>query len=530
MRRNSIDELSLSAKKTKSSTSDSTSFVGDAASTRSQQSTHSETKKGSVEDREPDELLAEDIAARLTQYQPRPSKSRAIQHNEPSAAEQTQQQVELPSKKRKTKQNINSDDIAIGLPVEQYKPRPSRSRSTHVIGEPIDYSVVPERAAKRKSKRRKTVGDDLSLQGEEEDSKLQSLQDMGFSPETSRNTLIQHSGNIENAVADLVNRLPTTASTSLDQLADEVSVTAATFGNEPQTPSKPSTEQQKSTGKRKRGAKAAEAASASLVRVEIPHVKSDAREPEAEETIMVEDEIPLEESGVTEPARHDEEESEVEEPVIPKRNSRSKRRKTIEEDEDDDNNNKEGVSAERVQEDEDEEEDGAEELTRSQPKKKSKRRGTAASEAQESQAAEPQLPDPLPPKKRGRGRPSKRTATEYIQEPASVPHQDSDTEGPDIPLQNLDPNTVAAAPTVPSASPRKASQMSKGPGNDTPPATPPNPRSDAQQAGAGCGATGKENEGAKAASHSPLSKVKVPYRVGLSRRARIAPLLRMVKK
>ncbi|KAK3070665.1 hypothetical protein LTS18_015041, partial [Coniosporium uncinatum] len=296
-RRNSIDELALSAKKAKAQTPDPATFVEDSASRRSQQSINTKTKKASLKDREPDELLAEDIAARLTQYKPRPSKSRSTQNSEPSAAGQSQEQVEPPSRKRKAKQDINSDDMAIGLPKEQYKPRPSRSRSTQVLEEPIDYSVVPERAAKRKSKRRKTVGDDLSLQIEEEDTKLQSLQDMGFSPETSRKTLMQHSGNVENAVADLVNKPPTAASASRDQRTDETAGKAEAVADNGQIPVKPSSEQQKLTGKRKRGAKAAEAASASLVRVEIPHVKSDAREPDAEETIMVEDEIPIEESG-----------------------------------------------------------------------------------------------------------------------------------------------------------------------------------------------------------------------------------------
>lgn len=48
---------------------------------------------------------------------------------------------------------FNSDDKHIGLPKEMYKPRPSRRRATEIV-EPMDYSVVPEKAAK---KRRKTA-------------------------------------------------------------------------------------------------------------------------------------------------------------------------------------------------------------------------------------------------------------------------------------------------------------------------------------------------------------------------------------
>lgn len=49
-----------------------------------------------------------------------------------------------------------SDDHLIGLPKEQYKPRPSRSRSEKAsLCEPVDYSVAPEKAVK--SKRARTI-------------------------------------------------------------------------------------------------------------------------------------------------------------------------------------------------------------------------------------------------------------------------------------------------------------------------------------------------------------------------------------
>lgn len=58
--------------------------------------------------------------------------------------------------KEEDSEALNSDDKAIGLPKERYQPRPSRRRATQVIEEPIDYSVIPEKAAK--VKRTKTVG------------------------------------------------------------------------------------------------------------------------------------------------------------------------------------------------------------------------------------------------------------------------------------------------------------------------------------------------------------------------------------
>ena len=59
-------------------------------------------------------------------------------------------------------EGLNSDDIAIGLPKDQYQPRPSKSRSTRANDEiiiPSDYSKRPEAAARKthKSKRRKTT-------------------------------------------------------------------------------------------------------------------------------------------------------------------------------------------------------------------------------------------------------------------------------------------------------------------------------------------------------------------------------------
>ncbi|KAB2577416.1 hypothetical protein BFW01_g12085 [Lasiodiplodia theobromae] len=59
---------------------------------------------------------------------------------------------------------LNSDDLAIGLPKERYVPRPSRSRSARSTVEEPDYSVMPEKTAKQKMKRRKT-GDVIAVQG-----------------------------------------------------------------------------------------------------------------------------------------------------------------------------------------------------------------------------------------------------------------------------------------------------------------------------------------------------------------------------
>lgn len=71
-------------------------------------------------------------------------------------------EVEKPTRGRKRKslqqeessEPLNSDDQLVGLPKERYVPRPSKRRCTTVVDEPVDYSIAPERAAK---KRRKTA-------------------------------------------------------------------------------------------------------------------------------------------------------------------------------------------------------------------------------------------------------------------------------------------------------------------------------------------------------------------------------------
>ncbi|KAI9716650.1 MAG: hypothetical protein M1812_005188 [Candelaria pacifica] len=56
---------------------------------------------------------------------------------------------------------LGSDEVAIGLPKEQYKPRPSRSRSTRnadCLVEAVDFSKKPETLVKARIKRSKTLG------------------------------------------------------------------------------------------------------------------------------------------------------------------------------------------------------------------------------------------------------------------------------------------------------------------------------------------------------------------------------------
>lgn len=80
----------------------------------------------------------------------------------------------------------DSDDIAIGLPKDQYQPRPSRSRSSRGNEDviiPSDFSKRPEAIAKKsaKSKRRKTTAFHELMPKDEDD---QTADDVPYKPES----------------------------------------------------------------------------------------------------------------------------------------------------------------------------------------------------------------------------------------------------------------------------------------------------------------------------------------------------------
>lgn len=81
----------------------------------------------------------------------------------------------------------SEDDIPImDVPLEQYKPRPSRSRSLKLdLEEPINYSQRPERVAK-KTRRTRTTGDVDTTSTATTPEKVRQICDMGFTPSTTR--------------------------------------------------------------------------------------------------------------------------------------------------------------------------------------------------------------------------------------------------------------------------------------------------------------------------------------------------------
>lgn len=98
----------------------------------------------------------------------------------------------------------SDDDLAIDLPKESYKPRPSRSRSLKVdSAESIDYSVRPEKA-KQASKRRKTTGAVGVTKRVTTPEKVQQICDMGFTPSTTKRALGRNDYDVTRTIEWLV--------------------------------------------------------------------------------------------------------------------------------------------------------------------------------------------------------------------------------------------------------------------------------------------------------------------------------------
>ena len=128
---------------------------------------------------------------------------------EDSVADISLDTPELSRRRMETSQNSKStaseplafDDALIGLPEERYKPRPSRSRSARVIEEePIDYSIRPEKAARLRAKRNKTSGDLIGRIISSPSEKLERICIMGFSPSRAIKALEEAGGSFDEAI------------------------------------------------------------------------------------------------------------------------------------------------------------------------------------------------------------------------------------------------------------------------------------------------------------------------------------------
>ena len=93
-----------------------------------------------------------------------------------------------------------SDEVAIGLPTEQYKPRPSRSRSSRVVSTQESEPVTEVKPTKKSKATRSKSMPEPAL------ADVEQLQEMGFQASQARSALLQKDGNVEEAADMLLER------------------------------------------------------------------------------------------------------------------------------------------------------------------------------------------------------------------------------------------------------------------------------------------------------------------------------------
>jgi hypothetical protein len=372
-----------------------------------------------------------------------------------------------------------SDDdlVAIGLPREQYKPRPSRSRSLKVDEEqPIDYSVRPERA-KKVSKRRQTTGA-VNASSITTPEKVRQICDMGFTPSTTSGALKKNNGDVIQTIEWLVtnnvghDELAPPSPPRLKPVMNKSNETSAMDSDTIQDIMRNLNEYQRED---------TQAAAQDVVHVA---VAKDAVRSDTTDNIK---EAPT--ADLRSPAKV--------QVVIPKKSPVAV--------------SKQPPSSVTISD------------------KKAKRRKTTLDQP-ESEPAEiaHAAPEAVPAKKKARGRPKKVAPVAPPTEPDPGPlARTIEGEHHGEAAQTIEPVSVAEETQKDSGTaPEEANDANPPDITDAKSAGLPNPP--AKPSPAAASETPERNM--KPTTASPLNTGKVPYRVGLSKRARIAPLLRIVKK
>lgn len=415
---------------------------------------------------------------------------------------------------------LNSDDRAIGLPQERYQPRPSRRRATQVVEEPIDYSVVPEKAAK--VKRTKTTGAKTSVATSKDEPDASQGVKPGVSPPGL--SIDGRSGDDRKG--------PECASKSMEQTPDveeddspvKRRRTIKQHGNEPTVSGTQAEEQSASSDKSTAEAQEGEDKIFVEPAIPVPKPKSSSKAKRAQTTIF-EDHVDFGGSGRSpnlsqQQAKRKSALQDVQNVAAPK--TQRKRKSVVADDSDDEDELAKENDAVR------EKAQSPPKKRRGRPPKSNKQAQPKASdfvlqdsdedeehveqdEAEQSEAEEP------PKKKRGRGRPAKAASKAqpedvieeadgkaFNDEPAKTPEKANEgPEEPGAPTALTPSKPSAPAAEIPTPSPEKPTEKAKS--------TP-------------------QKAASSAAQHSPIkSSTKVPLRVGLSKRHRIPPLLRIAK-
>jgi len=136
------------------------------------------------------------VAPPVQTYEISSETERAIQPRPHNGSDQQPIEEKHESTKQEPSFMLNSDDfLTAGIPEEQYKPRPSRSRSSKPnLEQPIDYSVIPEKAGRRGTRRSKMIATANNASEPSTPEKVRQICEMGFTPETTQRVLVRTAG------------------------------------------------------------------------------------------------------------------------------------------------------------------------------------------------------------------------------------------------------------------------------------------------------------------------------------------------
>jgi hypothetical protein len=435
-----------------------------------------------------------DETASLTPSRPKyspitPSKELPTDGRRRSPRRRDERQNSPPLKaKQKSSLVVNSEDdfAAIGIPKEQYKPRPSRSRSLKVdLEHPVDYSIRPEKAGKRQSRRSKTTDGAGNGSPQLTPQKLQQLYDMGFTPNTTQQALKENSNNVDQTIDWLLANgahddelAPPRASKSKSKVKN--STTKENITHQAVGPSK---EDAQSPPKKKR--RVSFSLSANL-----DTVYDDAsKETHTLDAILPENSPKAQETK-----------SPKVQVVIPMSRTNQNRTEVKEQTKTNISQKPDLIDA---------------------PGRKPKRRKTTLDQPEPIEEHAATLPTLTKEKKRGRGRPRKEAIPSISSE--TICKEDEEEPQNEPVLQQMEPKATPCAETSIPKDSTKPTNATTSHITEPRASTPPSKTTPAAR-------TPEKLPKTATGNHSPLSKGKVPYRVGLSKRARIAPLLRVMKK
>ncbi|KAI4610543.1 uncharacterized protein J4E87_010797 [Alternaria ethzedia] len=371
----------------------------------------------------------------------------------------------------------SDDDLAnIGLPKEQYKPRPSRSRSLKVEEEqPIDYSVRPEKAKNVSKRRQTTATADTSNPTTPE--KVRQICDMGFTPSTTSGALKKNNGDVIQAIDWLV-----TNNVGHDELA-------------PPSPPKTKPVMNKSDETPAMDSEAIQDIMRSLDQYQRDDTQAVAQN--VVHVAVANDAILPEPIDLTETPTSDLRSPTKVQVVIPKKSPLAV--------------SKQPPSS-----------------TTASNKKAKRKKPTSNPAESEPAETDSTVPEIAPAKKKARGRPKKVAPVASPKEPDPEPLEQA---------VEVEHQQEVVQTTEPGSNPEEIEQDSKLTRNDTddgksPDATDTTTASHSKPPAKPSPAAASETpeRKIKPTTASPANTGKVPYRVGLSKRARIAPLLRIVKK